>query len=72
MELRWQGVRVEERIVLRPETISVDEVLAEQNAERRRVLLDRFGYPRFMKETRASLLDEDRDSGGIRQLLPWT
>jgi len=69
VELRWQGVRVEERIVLRPETISVHEVLAEQNAERRRVLLDRFGYPRFMKETKAALLDEDRDAGGIRQLL---
>jgi hypothetical protein len=60
---------VEERILLRPETISVDEILQERNAERRRVLLDRFGIPRFMQESKASLLDEDRDRGGPRQLL---
>jgi hypothetical protein len=69
VDLRWQGVRVEERILLRPETISVEEILGEQNAERRRVLLDRFGVPRFMQESKASVLDEDRDRGGPRKLL---
>jgi hypothetical protein len=69
VEMRWQGVRIEERVVLCPETITVEEVLQEDNAERRRVLLDRFGTARFMKETKAELLDEDRDPGGPRQLL---
>src|SRR5262249_25288169 len=46
VDMRWQGVRVEERILFRPETISVEEILQEQNAERRRVLLDRFGTMR--------------------------
>jgi hypothetical protein len=69
VDMRWQGVRVEERILFRPETISIEEILQEQNAERRRVLLDRFGIPRFMQETKASLLDEDHDRGGTRQLL---
>lgn len=69
VDIRWQGVRVDERIVFRPETIALDEILKEQNAERRRVLLDRFGMPRFMKETKAKLLDQDTDAGGPRQLL---
>jgi hypothetical protein len=69
VDLRWQGVRIDERILLKPETITVDEVLAERNAERRRVLLDRFGVSRFMKETQAKVLDEDTDPGGPRQLL---
>ena len=53
VDLRWQGVRVEERVILNPETITVEEIFAEQNAERRRVLLDRFGVSRFMTETEA-------------------
>lgn len=69
IDLRWQGVRIEERIVLRPETISPSEILEEANAERRRVLLDRFGISRFLAEAQAQVLDEDSDPGGPRQLL---
>lgn len=69
VELRWQGVRIEERILLHPEAITVDEVLTERNAERRRVLIDRFGVSRFMRETKAEILSEDHDTGGPRQLL---
>jgi hypothetical protein len=69
VSVRWQGVRIDERILLRPESITVDEILSEGNAERRRVLLDRFGVPRFMTQTKAALLDEDQDRGGRRQLL---
>src|SRR5205807_2217177 len=49
--------------------ITLEELLQEKNAERRRVLLDRFGIARFMKETKAEVLDEDEDPGGKRQLL---
>jgi hypothetical protein len=69
VQMRWQGIRVEERIVLHPESITTTEILQERNAERRRVLLDRFGTARFLKETKAELLDQDQDSGGRRQLL---
>jgi hypothetical protein len=67
--LRWQGVAVDERLVFRPETITTAEVLAEQNVERRRVLLDRFGVSRFMAEANAEVLDTDTDRGGPRRLL---
>ncbi len=69
VQLRWQGVPIDERILLRPETIRLEEILAERNAERRRVLLDRFGVARFMKESAAEVLDQDADPGGPRQLL---
>ncbi len=67
--LRWQGVAMEERIVFQPETIALAEILAETNAERRRVLIDRFGVSRFMAEANAEVLDTDEDRGGPRRLL---
>jgi hypothetical protein len=69
VQLRWQGVAVEKRIVFQPETITREEILQEANAERRRVLLDRYGTSRFLQEVKAETLDQDRDSGGPRQLL---
>jgi hypothetical protein len=69
VRLRWRGVPVDERIAFRPETITVAEVLAERNAELRRVLLERFGFERFMREAGAAIVDQDRDPGGERQLL---
>ena len=68
-QLRWAGVNVDRRIAFHPETIEVGEVLAEKNAERRRVLLDRYGYGRFLQDANAQILDRDTDPGGPRQLL---
>jgi hypothetical protein len=67
--IRWRGVPVDERIVFRPETLDVREILAETNAERRRVMMERFGLDRFMSQAQARVLDQDRDAGGPRRLL---
>ena len=67
--LRWRGVPVDERVAFRPETITVDEIFREQNTEKRRVLLERMGYEKFLSEARAMELDKDRDAGGMRRLL---
>jgi hypothetical protein len=67
--LRWRGVAVSERIAFHPETITVEEILAEQNAEVRRVMLERVGFEWFFERTKAEVLDSDRDTGGARQLL---
>jgi hypothetical protein len=66
-ELLWRGVRVDERIVFRPETITAEEIVGERNAERRRVMLERMGLERFFRDVRYEVLDADR--GGDRQLL---
>jgi len=67
--LFWKGVPVDARIAFHPETITAAEVLAERNAEKRRVLLERMGYLKFMSESAAEILDRDTDPGGERRLL---
>jgi hypothetical protein len=67
--LRWRGIPVDERIAFRPETITATEILAEPNAELRRVLLERMGYEAFLNKAEAETLDRDRDPGGERRLL---
>jgi hypothetical protein len=69
VELRWRGVTVDARIAFRPETIAPADVLAEPNAERRRVLLERVGYERFFEEVHHEVLDRDEDRGGPRSLV---
>lgn len=68
-QFRWAGINVDRRIAFHPEKIRIEEVLGERNAERRRVLLDRYGYGRFLKDARAEILDHDVDRGGPRQLM---
>ncbi|MES2788882.1 MAG: hypothetical protein V4719_04615 [Planctomycetota bacterium] len=68
-QLRWAGINVDRRIAFHPEQIHVAEVLGERNAERRRVMLDRYGYGRFLQDSHAEILDRDVDPGGQRQLM---
>jgi hypothetical protein len=67
--LRWRGVRIDERIAFRPEELTAAEALEEKNSEIRRVIIERIGYLRFAQQSKAKVLDEDRDAGGPRQLL---
>jgi hypothetical protein len=69
VRLRWRGLFVNERIVLRPETLTAREVLAERNVELRRIMVERMGHDRFIAEAKARVLDTDRDAGGERRLL---
>lgn len=68
-QIQWRSVPIDARIAFQPETITSAEILAEQNAEKRRVLLERMGYERFMEQAEARVLNEDQDRGGKRQLL---
>ena len=67
--LRWRGVAVTEQIAFRPEEITASAIVAEDNAEIRRVMIDRMGYLRFARDAKARVLDTDRDPGGQRELL---
>ncbi|MFA8019618.1 DUF6745 domain-containing protein [Bremerella cremea] len=69
VEIRWQGVRISHELWLDPGSIQIHDILKEDNAERRRVLIDRYGQSRFMSEANAEVLDEDQDAGGDRKLL---
>ena len=67
--LRWRSVPVSERIAFHPETLTAQEILAEENAEIRRVMIERMGYLRFAEDAGAKVLNKDEDAGGPRQLL---
>lgn len=68
-QLRWSGVPIDRRVAFHPETLTVDEVLGERNAERRRVLVERYGFARLLEDAQAEVLDLDHDPGGPRRLL---
>jgi hypothetical protein len=65
----WHGIRVPARVIEQPETLTAAEVLAEANAEVRRVMIERMG-DRFWHEAEATQLDADTDGAGqSRKLL---
>ncbi|MEI8383446.1 MAG: DUF6745 domain-containing protein [Planctomycetota bacterium] len=67
--IRWRGVLIDQITAFFPEKLRAKTVLAERNAERRRVMIERMGFERFMHEADARRLDTDRDPGGPRALL---
>ncbi len=67
--LRWNGTAISAQAAFFPGTLTAAQALAEPNAEARRVLVERIGFERFLREAKASVLHEDRDPGGVRQLL---
>jgi hypothetical protein len=49
----WHGVPVPAYAVVSPEMISIDEIKAEENEEVRAILIERFGWTGFLRETNA-------------------
>jgi hypothetical protein len=58
----WHGAAVPQHVIDQPEKITVKEIESERNAEVRRVLLDRFGLPRYLRESGA--VQSQRDDWG--------
>ena len=63
----WHGREVPERLILKPDTITVAEVLAEANIEIRRIMLERMGYARFILESGARPVHAD-DAGTLYRI----
>jgi hypothetical protein len=55
----WHGVRVPREVVMAPQAITVEQIDRETNAEVRRVLVERFGPERLVREGGATLVHED-------------
>jgi hypothetical protein len=49
----WHGVRVPSDVIERPHTLTTKQIREEQNAEIRRVMLERFGFDRFIADSGA-------------------
>ena len=58
-----EGVRVTEQIVMRPETITVDQIWGEPNAEVRRVMIERHGWAEFVEVAGLTLVHTEPDPG---------
>ena len=64
------GVRAPGWIVEHPEQITVSAIDAEQNAEVRRVMIERYGVARYVADSEYDVVDRDIDSiGQPRRLL---
>jgi hypothetical protein len=56
-----RGVAVTEQIVMRPETLTIDQILdkeLEDNEERRRIMIERYGWKKFLNDVGAKPIDE--------------
>jgi hypothetical protein len=53
----WHGVRVSERIICAPQTLTRQDFLQESNVEVRRIIQERMGE-RFVREMRGKILDQ--------------
>lgn len=69
VDLMWRGFRVDSDVVFHPERLNPERILNEQNAEIRRLMLDRVGCEGLLKRVNAKTIDQDQDPGGERRLV---
>ena len=70
----WHGVRVTEQVIMRPHEITVAQIKAEENAEVRRVMIERYGYDRYCVDAGLALVDSCSDAhplAGLRTAKLW-
>jgi len=63
----WHGVQVSKQVIMHPEALSAGVVTAERNAEVRRVMIERMGTARYLREAGARKVHTD-DWGTLWQL----
>ncbi|MGH9931011.1 MAG: DUF6745 domain-containing protein [Pyrinomonadaceae bacterium] len=52
------GIRLDEQIVMQPETQTIKQIDGEQNQDIRSIRIQRFGWPRYIRESGATCRDE--------------
>lgn len=50
-----------EQVVMRPETQTLEEIRGEQNEELKRIRIERFGWPRYLEESNAKVIEHRRN-----------
>ena len=64
------GVYVPRFVVENPEQITVEKIHAERNEELKRIMIERYGLTRYVRDAKFKILDEDKDPlGQSRRLL---
>lgn len=65
-----RGVTVDEQIVMRPETQTIEQIREEENEEVKRIRIERYGWEKFIKEVEAKVIDRrTNDVDGTREAL---
>lgn len=64
------GVVVPEFVIERPETIEINDIESQTNVELRRVMIERYGLSRYIQESGAKLISEDRYGQLYRKTMP--
>ena len=54
----WHGITVPDSVILRPEKITTAGIEKEQNAEVRRVMIERYGYGRYVAKSQITHQDQ--------------
>ena len=55
------GVRVDEQIVMRPETQTTDQIRSEQNEEVKRIRIERYGWEKYLDDVGAKEIDSRKN-----------
>lgn len=55
------GIRVNEKIVMNPENISVDEIHSESDLDKRSIMIDRKGWGVYLEETNSTCIDSEEN-----------
>lgn len=66
----WHGVEVPEQVITTPETLTVTQIQQEQNAEIRRVMLERMGWDKYLSQSSAELIHADGYGDLYRAAIP--
>ena len=54
----WHGIPVSEKLILRPDEISREEIIAEKNSEVSRATAEKLGWDEYLKRAEAILIDK--------------
>ena len=68
----WHGVHVDPGVVLDPESITIKAIDDEDNIERRRVMIERVGEERLMRDGGGKVVDVDETGRLWRREMPWS
>lgn len=54
-----EGIAVSKKTVMAPETLTLEEIASEENADVRRIMQDRYGMLRWLEDVKAEKISED-------------
>ena len=69
IHFQWNGIPINDTTAFHPDQLTAREILNEFNLEVRRAMIMRIGLDRFFELAKPTIIDEDEDTGGLRQLL---